>query len=224
MSHRPVGWQARVARPPAPKVLRQSEYLYSMPFDSLSVSVLLGRAGSHSSCCYAEQTLRVSESPSLRVFESASVLSVCVPIIESIPLDYRPQRPQHRKHVVEEDDRADGHDPALLQVPCHRRQSAADGAVRRETIDWYGRVFAVPQCSVLSVTYAGTLFRASQFLSEELPIRLAHRVQELGDLPDGLNEMPSIKRVQDWYAQSFEVSRRHYLLGFCPTALQTVPP
>ena len=51
----------------------------------------------------------------------------------------------------------------------------------------------------------GTLFKASQFLSEELPIRLAHRVQELGDLPDGLNEMPSIKKVQDWYAQSFEV-------------------
>ena len=52
---------------------------------------------------------------------------------------------------------------------------------------------------------AGTLFRASQFLSEELPIRLAHRVQDLGDLPDGLSEMPSIKKVQDWYAQSFEV-------------------
>ncbi|KAF2762105.1 pyruvate dehydrogenase kinase-like protein [Pseudovirgaria hyperparasitica] len=50
----------------------------------------------------------------------------------------------------------------------------------------------------------GTLFRASQFLSEELPIRLAHRVQELNDLPDGLNDMPSIQRVQDWYAQSFE--------------------
>ncbi|KAI1921611.1 [Pyruvate dehydrogenase (acetyl-transferring)] kinase isozyme 2 [Ophidiomyces ophidiicola] len=50
----------------------------------------------------------------------------------------------------------------------------------------------------------GTLFRASQFLSEELPIRLAHRVKELGDLPDGLNDMPSIKKVQDWYAQSFE--------------------
>ena len=53
----------------------------------------------------------------------------------------------------------------------------------------------------------GTLFRASQFLSEELPIRLAHRVQELSDLPDGLNEMPSICRVRDWYAQSFEVGR-----------------
>lgn len=50
----------------------------------------------------------------------------------------------------------------------------------------------------------GTLFRASQFLSEELPIRLAHRVQELQELPDGLSEMHSIKKVQDWYAQSFE--------------------
>jgi pyruvate dehydrogenase kinase 2/3/4 len=29
-------------------------------------------------------------------------------------------------------------------------------------------------------------------------------VQELGDLPDGLNDMPSIRRVQDWYAQSFD--------------------
>jgi pyruvate dehydrogenase kinase 2/3/4 len=50
----------------------------------------------------------------------------------------------------------------------------------------------------------GTLFRASQFLAEELPIRLAHRVQELENLPDGLNDMPSVKKVTDWYAQSFE--------------------
>ncbi|KAI9804791.1 MAG: hypothetical protein M1825_001159 [Sarcosagium campestre] len=50
----------------------------------------------------------------------------------------------------------------------------------------------------------GTLFRASQFLSEELPIRLAHRVRELDELPDGLNEMESIKKVKHWYAQSFE--------------------
>ncbi|KAK4459943.1 putative pyruvate dehydrogenase kinase [Cladorrhinum samala] len=50
----------------------------------------------------------------------------------------------------------------------------------------------------------GTLFRASQFLAEELPIRLAHRVQELQTLPDGLNEMPSVQKVADWYAQSFE--------------------
>lgn len=51
---------------------------------------------------------------------------------------------------------------------------------------------------------AGTLFRASQFLSEELPIRLSHRVKELNQLPDGLNEMPSIQKVANWYAQSFE--------------------
>lgn len=57
----------------------------------------------------------------------------------------------------------------------------------------------------LTALCPGTLFRASQFLSEELPIRLAHRVQELGDLPDGLNDMPSIKKVRDWYSQSFEV-------------------
>ncbi|KAI6482800.1 hypothetical protein MCOR13_010390 [Pyricularia oryzae] len=50
----------------------------------------------------------------------------------------------------------------------------------------------------------GTLFRASQFLAEQLPIRLAHRVHELDTLPDGLNEMPSVKKVLDWYAQSFE--------------------
>ncbi|KAK9462675.1 pyruvate dehydrogenase kinase [Lipomyces oligophaga] len=51
---------------------------------------------------------------------------------------------------------------------------------------------------------AGTLFRGAQFLSEELPIRLAHRVRELDHLPDGLSDMPSIQRVRNWYAQSFE--------------------
>ena len=63
----------------------------------------------------------------------------------------------------------------------------------------------------------GTLLRASQFLrgtlghvdgltvAEELPIRLAHRVRELEDLPDGLSDMPSIVKVKNWYAQSFAV-------------------
>ncbi|RIA95267.1 mitochondrial branched-chain alpha-ketoacid dehydrogenase kinase-domain-containing protein [Glomus cerebriforme] len=50
----------------------------------------------------------------------------------------------------------------------------------------------------------GTLLRASQFLADELPIRIAHRVKELDNLPHNLGEMPSIVRVKNWYAQSFE--------------------
>ncbi|CAD6589851.1 MAG: hypothetical protein TREMPRED_005542, partial [Tremellales sp. Tagirdzhanova-0007] len=50
----------------------------------------------------------------------------------------------------------------------------------------------------------GTLLKASRFLSEELPIRLSHRVVELESLPDGLSRMPSIEKVKEWYAQSFE--------------------
>jgi pyruvate dehydrogenase kinase 2/3/4 len=52
----------------------------------------------------------------------------------------------------------------------------------------------------------GTLLKASQFLSEELPIRLSHRVIELESLPDGLSKMPGIQRVKEWYAESFQVS------------------
>lgn len=53
----------------------------------------------------------------------------------------------------------------------------------------------------------GTLLKASQFLSEELPIRLSHRIAELEALPDGLNRMPSIEKVKEWYAQSFDVGQ-----------------
>lgn len=60
----------------------------------------------------------------------------------------------------------------------------------------------------------GTLLKASQFLSEELPIRLSHRVVELESLPDGLSKMPSINKVKEWYAQSFEVGLR----PLCPSA------
>ncbi|KAM5382789.1 hypothetical protein ACJZ2D_002372 [Fusarium nematophilum] len=61
-----------------------------------------------------------------------------------------------------------------------------------------------PSAGADSLAFPGTLFRASQFLAEELPIRLAHRVQELDELPDGLSDMPSVIKVKDWYAQSFE--------------------
>lgn len=103
---------------------------------------------------------------------------------------------------------ADGNNQALLVLPGHGSQPAPDGPVWRKTFNRYtsSRLsYQFGRTEDLQICHSGTLFRASQFLSEELPIRLAHRVQELGDLPDGLNEIPSIKKVQDWYAQSFEV-------------------
>ncbi|EPQ27090.1 uncharacterized protein PFL1_05374 [Pseudozyma flocculosa PF-1] len=50
----------------------------------------------------------------------------------------------------------------------------------------------------------GTVLQAGSFLAEELPIRLAHRVKELDELPHELGTMPSIVKVKNWYAQSFE--------------------
>ncbi|KAI9477614.1 [Pyruvate dehydrogenase (acetyl-transferring)] kinase isozyme 2 [Coemansia sp. RSA 989] len=49
----------------------------------------------------------------------------------------------------------------------------------------------------------GTLLRAAQFLHDELPVRLAHRVVELDSLPDNLNQMPSVLRVKRMYIESF---------------------
>lgn len=48
------------------------------------------------------------------------------------------------------------------------------------------------------------IFRAGYFLREELPVRLAHRVSELDNLPHQLSDMPSIKLVKGWYSQSFQ--------------------
>ncbi|KAN0063694.1 [Pyruvate dehydrogenase (acetyl-transferring)] kinase isozyme 2 [Thecaphora frezii] len=50
----------------------------------------------------------------------------------------------------------------------------------------------------------GTILQAGSFLAEELPIRLAHRVKELDELPHDLSKMSSIVKVKHWYAQSFE--------------------
>lgn len=50
----------------------------------------------------------------------------------------------------------------------------------------------------------GTVLLSSTFLRDELPVRLAHRVKELHELPYGLAEMPSIIKVKNWYAKSFK--------------------
>ncbi|WFD34585.1 [pyruvate dehydrogenase (acetyl-transferring)] kinase [Malassezia cuniculi] len=46
--------------------------------------------------------------------------------------------------------------------------------------------------------------RAVSETDDELPVRLAHRVKELHELPHGLADMPSIIKVKNWYAQSFK--------------------
>jgi pyruvate dehydrogenase kinase 2/3/4 len=48
------------------------------------------------------------------------------------------------------------------------------------------------------------LLFSAQFLHKELPIRLAHRVAELENLPFGLSTKPQVLTVRDWYVESFE--------------------
>jgi hypothetical protein len=118
---------------------------------------------------------------------------------------------------------ADGDHQALLKLPSNWRELATDGTVWKQSLDWYDTFLRRARTNADLDIGTGTLFRASQFLSEELPIRLAHRVQELGDLPDGLNEMESIKRVQDWYAQSFEVCQNKAIVEGMDVRTDTLP-
>jgi pyruvate dehydrogenase kinase 2/3/4 len=48
-----------------------------------------------------------------------------------------------------------------------------------------------------------TLLQIATFLKRELPVRLARRVVELKALPEGLDQMPSVNRVREWYEHSF---------------------
>lgn len=58
--------------------------------------------------------------------------------------------------------------------------------------------------------------------AEELPIRLAHRVKELDELPQNLAKQPSIEKVKKWYAESFEVRPFSYCRR--PTSSPRAPP
>lgn len=51
------------------------------------------------------------------------------------------------------------------------------------------------------------LLLSAQFLRAELPIRLAHRVAELENLPYGLSAKPHVLKVRDWYVDSFKELR-----------------
>lgn len=48
------------------------------------------------------------------------------------------------------------------------------------------------------------LILSAQFLHNELPVRLAHRVAELENLPYGLSARPHVVKVRDWYVESFK--------------------
>jgi pyruvate dehydrogenase kinase 2/3/4 len=47
-------------------------------------------------------------------------------------------------------------------------------------------------------------------------VRLAHRAKELDELPHNLSSMPSIQKVKNWYAQSFEVRQQFVPGSHCP--------
>ncbi|KAG7674226.1 hypothetical protein Ndes2526B_g03970 [Nannochloris sp. 'desiccata'] len=51
------------------------------------------------------------------------------------------------------------------------------------------------------------LILSAQFLQNELPVRLAHRVAELENLPYGLSGKPHVLKVRDWYVESFKELR-----------------
>eukprot|EP00195_Chlamydomonas_chlamydogama_P002954 CAMPEP_0202919884 /NCGR_PEP_ID=MMETSP1392-20130828/76563_1 /ASSEMBLY_ACC=CAM_ASM_000868 /TAXON_ID=225041 /ORGANISM="Chlamydomonas chlamydogama, Strain SAG 11-48b" /LENGTH=398 /DNA_ID=CAMNT_0049613345 /DNA_START=387 /DNA_END=1583 /DNA_ORIENTATION=- len=52
------------------------------------------------------------------------------------------------------------------------------------------------------------LVLSAQFLHKELPVRLAHRVAELENLPYGLSAKSNILKVRDWYVESFKDLRQ----------------
>ena len=51
------------------------------------------------------------------------------------------------------------------------------------------------------------LLVSAQFLHKELPVRLAHRVAELENLPFGLSLKRPVQTVRDWYVESFQELR-----------------
>lgn len=52
-------------------------------------------------------------------------------------------------------------------------------------------------------TRSQTRLQSAQWLHSELPVRLAHRVRELRQLPHGLATMPSVRAVRHMYETSF---------------------
>ena len=60
------------------------------------------------------------------------------------------------------------------------------------------------------------LLVSAQFLHKELPVRLAHRVAELENLPFGLSAKKAVQTVRDWYVESFRELRAFPVVNDMP--------
>ena len=67
------------------------------------------------------------------------------------------------------------------------------------------------------------LLASAQFLSQQLPIRLAKRVMELDSLPYGLSQTPAVQTVKGWYKLSFK-SATHYSQQHEQNGTSHLPP
>lgn len=95
-----------------------------------------------------------------------------------------------------------GQDPLLCILPPDWRVSSTDGSLWSEPKPGNPLEGLTVPCWFVVLLCAARVLTS---LAEELPVRLAHRVKELDELPHNLSEMHSIKKVKNWYAQSFEV-------------------
>lgn len=78
-----------------------------------------------------------------------------------------------------------------------------DAARTRQTGVSLQTLLAFGRQTQQGVSRTGSLVTSSVFLKRELPIRFAHRILELDALPHKLCDMPSIRRVSQWYKTSF---------------------
>jgi hypothetical protein len=67
----------------------------------------------------------------------------------------------------------------------------------------------------LSIAREGDAQQSFLFLRNELPVRLASMMKEMGHLPPRLLQMPSVKTVNGWYGTS--LTELHTFKGLHPT-------
>ncbi|CAH0490919.1 unnamed protein product [Peronospora farinosa] len=96
------------------------------------------------------------------------------------------------------------------RIPFGRKASSLINISSENIADKINELAQLPQTGV-SLQYLlefGTgispqkLIRSARFLHEEMPVRYAHRIKNLEDLPHGLSEMPSVQQVREWYMNS----------------------